>query len=115
MKKLLAVLGVMIIGAFCLVGCGTDMSDSPYVGTWNATTASYAGIEMGVSDIMGGDVVLTLEDNGKCNLDVAGDGYSGKWAETDEGFIIDEEMEVTVADGVATMDYEGVLLYFEQQ
>lgn len=115
MKRLVAVMAVALM-VFAFTACGgEDMSNSPYVGDWHATTAEYSGIEIGVEDVIGGEFVFSLEDNGKCTVSIAGDEESGKWTETEEGFNVEEEFDF-VADGdTATLDYEGVTMHFEKK
>ena len=53
-KKFAAIIVVaLMVMSFASCG-GTDMSDSPYIGTWTATTAEYSGIEVSVESIFGG-------------------------------------------------------------
>lgn len=122
MKKTLALVCSLIIFSMCLMtGCGggDKYADSEYVGTWNATTATYAGIEINVSDIMEGGFVLTLEASGKATLDADGSSDSGKWEpkEDGNGILLDgsDELNITGGDGKMTMDYSGVTLNLEKQ
>lgn len=115
MKKILALASMVALALTCLVACGEDMSDSPYLGDWTATTAEYSGIELGVSDVLGGDMTFTLESNGDCVLDVAGEEYNGKWAETETGVILDDEFDVTITGEQGVMEYDGVTFHFQHQ
>lgn len=112
MKKKFAIVACLIIGAFCLAGCGTDMSDSKYLGTWTAISAESSGMEMSVESIIGGEMVFVLKDNGTCTLTIAGDETSGTWEETENGFKVEDEFDFIVDDDVALVEYEGVDLYF---
>ena len=115
MKKLFAVLMVLTM-IFLFTACGgKDMSASPYVGTWEATTAEYLGMEMSVESILGGEFVFELQDDGKCVMTIAGEANSGKWEETKNGFIIEGELEATVDGNTATLDYSGVTISFEHK
>ena len=117
MKKILAVFCCLaVIGACVLAtGCGTDMSDSKYLGKWTATTGEYSGIKMGVEDILGGEFSFTLNADGTVDLKVIDQEESGKWSETDNGIQIegDEELTFQDVDGTLVLDYSGVKLTFE--
>ncbi len=118
MKKILVVLCCLMIGlaAFAVTGCGDKYGDSPYVGTWKATTAEYAGIEMDVEEVIG-EFVLTLDADGSAKVKLKGEESTGTWEPTDNGFTVDEsgEMEfVPDGDGIS-VDYAGVNIYFEKQ
>lgn len=116
MKKIIAIAACLIVALFCLAGCGKDMSGSPYLGTWSATVAEYSGLEMSVESILGGEFTLTLEDDGGCTLSIAGEEDSGSWDETEKGFNVEDEFDFIVAeDGIATLDYDGIILSFEKQ
>ena len=113
-KKLLAVMSVLVLLlAFTACG-GKDMSDSPYLGTWTATTAEMSGFEMSVESILGGEFTFTLEDDGNCTMSIAGEEDSGSWDETEDGIIIEDELTMTIDGDVGVMDYEGVSLYFQR-
>jgi len=113
-KKLAVLLAVLIL-AVQVVACGPDYSDSPYLGTWTGITAEYLGLEMGVEQILGGAFTFTLESNGKCTLEIAGDKTSGKWSEIEGGFNLADEFDFFMKDGVAILDYDGVTMRFEQE
>ena len=54
-KRIKVLITVFAVAAMCFAftACGgEDMSGSPYVGTWTATSASYAGMEMSISDLL---------------------------------------------------------------
>lgn len=115
LKKLTALL-VLFVLTLNLMGCGgADYSESPYLGTWVGTTAEYAGMEMGVEEILGGEFTFTLESNGKCTLSVAGDEEKGKWSETENGFSVVDEFEFAVEGNTAVLDYDGVIINFVQE
>lgn len=114
-KKLAAVITVMLM-LLSFASCGgTNMSDSPYLGTWSATTAEYSGIEISVDSVFGGEFSLTLNDDGSCNLIVGDEEESGKWTETETGFNVEEEFDFTVDGDTASMEYEGVNIHFERK
>lgn len=119
MKKVVMVLAVLIM-AFGMTACGGGGGeDSPYAGTYSATTAEYAGIELEIDSLFPGGFSVTLENGGKCTVNVEGEEDSGKWEEGEaEGVIvIDGELEFTIDPeaGTGLMDYEGVILNFERQ
>lgn len=115
MKKLL-VIAVAMIMVFAMASCGGG-EESPYTGTYKATTAEYAGIELEVDSLFPDGFSITLENGGKCSVDVEGEVDTGRWEETEGVIIIDGELEFTVdlETGVGTMEYEGVVLNFEKQ
>lgn len=118
MKKVVMALAVLIM-AFGLAACGGGGGgeESPYAGTYVATTAEYAGMELNISDLFADGFSITLESNGKCSVSVDGDTDSGKWEEVDGVVVIEDELEfhVDVEAGTATMDYEGVAMNFEKE
>ena len=114
MKKVLAITFCLFLAVCALTGCGTDMSDSPYLGTWSATTAEMSGFELSVEEIFG-NFDITLNDNGKCDVDISGEKDSGSWSQTENGFSIEDEMEFVVDGDTAVLEYEGMNLYFERQ
>lgn len=114
-KKLTALL-VLLVLTLNLIACGKAVySDSPYLGTWIGTTAEYSGLEMGVEEILGGEFTFTLENNGKCTLSVAGDEEKGKWSETENGFSVVDEFDFVVDGNIAVLDYDGVIMNFVQE
>lgn len=120
MKKTLALVCSILVLSMCIMtGCGSSdkYADSEFVGTWNATTASYAGIELDVNSIMDGGFSLTLDASGKATLEAAGESETGKWEPVDGGIKIDGSSEIscTGGDGKLAMDYDGVTLNFEKQ
>lgn len=119
MKKMLKGIAMLLVVMMLMVGLtacgGADYSDSPYLGTWKGVSAEYAGLEMGIADILGGEFDVTLEANGKCTLSIAGDEEKGKWTETENGFNLVDEFDFTVDGETAVLDYDGVAMYFEHQ
>lgn len=117
-KRIKVLITVFAVAAMCFAftSCGgEDMSGSPYVGTWAATSASYAGMEMSISDLLDGEFTFTLEDNGKCEMNISGEKDTGKWSETDSGFKIADEFEATVDGDTAVLEYEGVTIKLERK
>lgn len=112
-KKLVLLMTVMMI-VFCIAGCGkAKYADSEYLGTWKATTAEAAGIELSVDSLFD-SLVLTLDESGEATLDVNGEENKGEWEETEKGFTVDGELEFTVDGSAATVEYEGMSITFEQ-
>ncbi len=115
MKRILAVVLCVLAVASVLAGCGKkDMSGSKFCGTWTATTAEYSGVELGVSDIFGGDVVLDLGADGKCTFSVNGEEEKGKWDEVDGTVVIDGDEDLTFVEdgGELVLDFDGVTIRF---
>ena len=121
MKKVIAVICCMVMAASCflMAGCGgTDMSDSKYLGKWQATIAEYGGSKLGVDDALGGEFSFTLNADGTVDVVVTGDKESGKWSETDNGIKFeegDEELNFVEEDGNLTLNYSGMKLTFEKE
>ncbi|MDO4745404.1 MAG: hypothetical protein Q4B18_02490 [Bacillota bacterium] len=116
MKKLLIIVLAMIM-AFAMASCGGGGGgeESPYAGTWTATTCSYAGIEMDCASIFGGDFIITIENGGKYTIDLVGEGDKGNWEESENGVLLDGELEMAIDGNTGTLEYEGVLMYFEKE
>ena len=112
-KKMLIVFSIVVL-IFGFTSCGKDMSDSPYLGKWTATTAEYGGIELPVSDILDGDWIVELTEDGKCHMTLEGEETSGEWEENENGFTVEDEFEYVVDGDNATVDYDGVTICFER-
>lgn len=114
-KKLLVALCIFAL-SFTFAACGgKDMSGSPYLGTWTATTGEYSGIEISLESALGGPFIFDLGDNGKCKMTVAGEEETGSWDETEDGFIVEDTLTFTVDGDNAFLDYEGVIITFVRQ
>ena len=112
MKKTLQMCSVaLVIGLLALVltGCGKDMSNSPYVGKWTATTATYSGVTLDVNKVLG-EFSFDLQKDGKCTAVISGETKTGSWDETDNGFAIDKDIKVVVKGDAGTLDYQGVTI-----
>lgn len=119
MKKITAILCAVLMTAVCLlaVGCGkAKYADSEYLGKWEATKAAYAGMELGVEDIIGGEFSFTLNETGNVTLVVVDEEKGGEWEETSDGikFLGEEEMRFTKDGDKLVCDYSGVTLTFER-
>ena len=115
-KKIRGLVLVVTLVMILLCACGgKDMSDSVYLGTWEASTAEYSGMELSV-DTLFDEFHFTLQDNGKVKLNLNGEEETGKWEETDTGVILEDEMEFTKVDE-NTLSYEtdGMNVYFVRQ
>lgn len=118
MKKkfaLMLVICMAIAAMFC--GCGSDNSESPYVGTWNCTEVSMEGMTLDPA-MLGGDITLDLAADGTATLSFLGDSASGDWSEAENGVTLSDNgitEEVTLVageDGSLTLDYEGMTMVF---
>lgn len=107
---------VMVIFAFC--GCGADMSDSPYLGTWTATSAEYGGITLDVSSVLGGDFTFTLKDDGYFEAEMGGESGTGKWSETESGVLLegleDDPVEAVVDGDTMTLVTQEITFTFQR-
>ena len=122
-KKLLVPL-VAVCLAICmlaLVACGGNKyADSKYVGTWNATTASYGAFSVDVSSIMD-EFAVDLSEDGSATAKVNGESGNGTWEETETGIVIQggigetENLEFTDKDGKLTIEYSGATITFEKR
>ena len=96
---------VMAVFAFC--GCGTDLSDSPYLGTWTAVTAEYGGITFDATSVMNGDFTFTLKADGTFDAVFGNDSGTGGWSETETGVLLtgleDDPVEATVDGDTMTL------------
>ena len=120
MKKTIVILAVAMTALFCvmLAGCGGsgsgDVSDSPYIGTWNAVSMSL-GDE---SEPYDETCVLTLNDDGTGTLDDGAEATAFTWEPTDEGFKTAGDMKmkfVDNGDGTISGKILGAKLNFEKQ
>lgn len=114
MKKRVLVMALVAMMLLVLVAaCGA--SESPYVGSWNATKYEAYGIELGVEDI--GESTMEFKSDGTMTVDLLGETGSGNWEETENGLkIIDDtdELELTFSDDVLVLEYDGVKMYFQK-
>ena len=130
MKKNKRMLGkslIMILAmSLCFVmltSCGkAKYADSKYLGKWSAKSAEYQGIQVDVKKIAGGDFIVDLKEDGKCEIILAGKNQKekGEWEETEKGFKVKGESESDSIDAKvdgnkATIEYEGVEFIFEKK
>ena len=116
MKRLKRITAALLVGVLLMsmAGCGKKLADSKYVGKWIGTTAEYEGLEMSVESLYGEFTVL-LEASGKVTLNTAGEETTGKWEETDNGVLLDKEMELVDKDGKLVYETDGMSIYFERE
>ena len=114
-KRISFMLVVMVATTLLLSACGKDMSDSKYLGKWEAISAEYSGVEISV-DTLYDAFYFTLQDNGTVKLTLNDEEHSGKWDETDSGIIIDDEMEFKeMDDDILTYESDGATVYFVRE
>ena len=87
MKKRLVIITLAMASMLCLLlaGCGgggEDLSDSQYVGTWNAVSMSLGDEEEPFTDTC----ILTLNDDGTGTLQDEEETTEFNWELTDDGF-----------------------------
>ena len=117
-KKLIVVcfLAAIVAAGIALTACGDKYADSPYVGTWNATTADYNGMEIKVESLLG-EFKMTIKADGTCDVLFGGEEKEGNWEPSENGFIIDSQsdMEFISDNGKLYVNYSGVVIHFEKE
>ena len=97
--KLLVVCMIMTM-VMALASCGGSKEVSPYVGTWNAVSISYSGIEMTPEDV-GLEFQLVINEDGTLAATTNGeDDGNGDWEETEDG--------ISITDGTGS-EMSGVM------
>lgn len=112
MKKKVAIILAVLIMALGLVACGG--SASPYVGSWDCTTAETGGYEFETS-MLYDEFYMEIEANGDCVLVIDGEEYPGTWVEAEGGFIVDDELDFYVSGDEAVTTLDGVTFTFVKQ
>ena len=116
----IVVLVVLVIAAAAL-GLGKGKyADSPYVGTWEATSYESGGIELSTDVI--GESKMILKDDGDITVWFGStadkDKGEGQWKPTDKGIEITddstEKMTASYSGGVLSLAYNGVTMNFEK-
>lgn len=102
-----------------LTGCGGSddkYADSPYVGTWAAKTAEYAGVEVDVNEIIGA-FEITLNADGSASMLEEGETIDCGWEPTENGVKMSDSsvVEFTYEDGKLVTEVSGVTIYFEKK
>ena len=122
MKKKTAVLaGLMMVMCFAFAACGgskQDLSDSKYLGEWQASSMSVGDTSGGIE---GGVWTLTLNEDGTGTfVSTEADGKEEvskiKWQQTDDGFKTSGDTRLTFkddGDGIKT-SIMGVELHFSR-
>lgn len=115
MKRTLALAFALML-VLVMAGCGgPDMSDSPYIGTWNAT--AYQALGMTLTPDSLGASSLDLQSNGKVTVTITDQEIGTcNWEETETGIVIKDSkdsLELTNQEGSLVLDYEGLIIYFE--
>ena len=103
-KKLAILLSLAMVITFALAACGgggssEDLSDSKYVGTWKADSASFAGESDKLDDV----ITLTLNGDGTgtlagVNEDGTDDVSDITWSPTSDGFKTQGDAKMTFKD-----------------
>lgn len=118
-KKVVVLFCCLIVGSLGLLvtGCGTDMSDSAYCGTWKADKASYSEIETDAAAAVGGTFKVSFNEDGTCDLVVGEDTQTGTWVETEKGVCINEDKDMTFTDedGSLVLKYDDMTIFFEKK
>lgn len=114
-----ALVAVVIVAAALGLGKG-KYADSPYVGTWEATSYTSGGYTLTVADV--GPSKMVLKDNGNLELLFMSSDEkelgTGRWKPTDKGIELsdstDETISGTYQNGVMALDISGVTANFEK-
>lgn len=116
-KRLLTIIcALVLMFNFTACGGGDKYADSPYVGTWKATSAESMGMELSVASVIGGEMIIVLEADGTCSIDAAGDEGAGTWEETETGANIDDgDVILTIEGDSAYLEQDDVKINFERQ
>ena len=109
---IIASLGIALTGC----GGGDKYADSPYVGTWVANVAEYAGVEVDVAEIIGA-FEITLNADGSASMLEKGDTLECDWEPTDSGVTMKDstQVDLTYEDGKLVTEMSGVTFYFEKK
>ena len=109
---IIASLGIALTGC----GGGDKYADSPYVGTWVANVAEYAGVEVDVADIIGA-FEITLNADGSASMLEEGETLECDWEPTDSGVTMKDstQVDLTYADGKLVTEQSGVTFYFAKK
>ena len=106
--KLLVVCLIMTM-VMALASCGGSKEASPYVGTWNAVSISYSGVEMTPEDV-GLEFQLVINEDGTLAATTNGEADGeGNWEATDDGIKITDG---TGSEMSGVMDGEQLIVDF---
>jgi hypothetical protein len=125
MKKAFIVVFCVIVSlAFVsLAGCGSDAeapaADSPYVGTWQATGASFQDEEIDINEVLeGNDFIIDLHDDGTATVSDPDGDSAATWVETKKGVkVTGDEINMEFKDNGGKLECKilGVHMFFEKQ
>lgn len=105
MKKfVMVVLSLMLMLSFC--ACGDESSSDPNIGLYEAYSAEGSGVEVSIVDLYENGFTIELKNKGKCDLNLDGTEFSGKWTLTNGKLHISGKgvvLDGTFADGVMTL------------
>lgn len=117
-RRAVFLFAAVLLSAFLLAGCGgKDLSNSKYVGKWNADKASVSGMEVSVSSFMD-EFSFDLKSDGSCTVKMDDESYTGTWDETDDGVEIrdsSDTLDMTDKSGSLQIEYEGATITFEKE
>ena len=86
----------IVIGLILLFGSGIKLTpDDPNLGTYVGSTAEMWGAQMDIADLLGGNFVVELKEDGKCTVTAGKSSGPGTW--TLEGDVI------TISDSTTTL------------
>ena len=97
---------------------GDALGGSAYVGDWLAVSCEYMGFSVAVSDVLGGDVLISLYEDGTAVVTMDGESQSGSWEETEDGLLLGGYADIQVesaGEGQMVVEYEGISITFEKQ
>lgn len=125
MKKAFIVVFCMIVSLsfISLTGCGgsgdESAADSPYVGTWKATGASFQDEEVDINEVLeGNDFIIDLHDDGTATVSDPDGGSDATWVETKNGVkVTGDEINMKFKDNDGKLECKilGVHMFFEKQ
>lgn len=106
--KLLVVCLIMTM-VMALASCGGSKEASPYVGTWNAVSISYSGVEMTPEDV-GLEFQLVINEDGTLAATTNGEADGeGEWEESEDGISI---TDATGSEMSGVMDGDQLIVDF---
>ncbi len=110
--KRISALWLALLLLLSLFGCSSDdaaKTDDPNLGVYKATTMTYSGFTMDVTDLFEDGFTIELKSNGKCTLTVDGDSANGKWTLDGTAFTVNGggiDCTGTLKDGTMVLQYD---------